>query len=337
MSYKDPRGMLSLCFSLPDQLKQTFNKEVWKGLVSKPFNNITFIGMGGSGSSGRIFQDLFYNEIKLPTATFKHYNLPAWVDDKSLVIAISQSGDTEETLCSALDAHRRGARVITIASGGKLKALSDENKWDYLEVPVVPAPRGAIGNLFGTILGLFDHLGIVELNRDEVDRGIEYLREKGNEWKPDNSLPWKLAHVLNTCFPLIYASEDNVSGIAFRFVTQLNENSGILAHYATMPDLCHNEIIAWKDNTVKPCFIYMSLSKELKRINLRWRIIRDFIDAEKIWLSFEDRQPLWIQGLALVHLCDLTSIYLAYLKGKDPMDISNIDYLKRELDKVSND
>jgi len=337
MSYKDPNGMLDLCLSLPDQLRKTFEKAAWKGLSTDEFSNIVFLGMGGSGVSGRIFQDLFYDEIKLPTATFKHYNLPAWVDNKSLVIAISQSGDTEETILSALEANMRGARVIAIASGGKLKELSSELGWDCLEVPVVKAPRGAIGNLFGTILGVANHLGIICLNTEEIDKGIDYLRSKGDEWRLDESLPWKLAQKINTCFPLIYASENYLSGIAFRFVTQLNENSGILAHYATMPDLCHNEIIAWQDRIIKPCVLYLSLGKENKRIGLRWRIIKDFIDAEKIELNLEKTQPLWIQGLALIHLIDLTSVYLAYIKGKDPMDISNIDFLKRELAKVNID
>src|SRR5690606_35191262 len=106
--------------------------------------NIVICGLGGSGIGGRMVSQWVQSELQVPISSFQDYDIPAFIDKHTLIIASSYSGDTEETLISVEQAHSKGAHVIAVCSGGKLQKFCKENEYDAVIVPGGNPPRTAL-------------------------------------------------------------------------------------------------------------------------------------------------------------------------------------------------
>ncbi|MBW2996162.1 SIS domain-containing protein [Candidatus Woesearchaeota archaeon] len=228
MNY-DKSNMLGVLEAFPEQCKEAV-KLVRGVKVKGKFSNICVCGLGGSGIGGELLKPL---AKKMLIFAHHSYGLPSFVNKNSLVVVVSYSGNTEESLSAYAEAKKRKAKVIAITSGGKL-AEKDKNA---IIVPTGYEPRAAIGYLFLTMVAVLSSNGIIPNQSAAINEAIRLLRPKES-----CKMAFMLAKKLYRKIPVFYASED-MGAVAYRIKTQVNENAKQPAFYHVFPEMNHNEIL----------------------------------------------------------------------------------------------
>jgi len=301
---------------------------------------LLFLGMGGSAIGGSLLRDWGYNQVTIPIDVVKDYLLPRYVDKHTLTFGVSYSGETDETLTAFSEALRRRCPSIGLSSGGLLEKLCLKYDAAHLKVPDGFQPRAALPYLALPIFRVLDKLGLTAGLGDEVKEAVAVLRSVGSKIKlsiPTNQNQAKhIASEIADTFPLIYCSRAFTT-VAYRFKAQLNENSKILASYAILPELGHNEVVGWEG--VSPEFsnmvsvVLIRDHGEPNEIKARFEITKELIGrkTDKIYEIYAEGQTRLAKMLSTIHLCDYISFYIAALRGVDPTPIKNISALKGKL------
>jgi len=321
-----------------EQVKHIINSkiEIEKKLYSS-INKIVVTGLGGSAISGDVVYTLFYDQITVPYFVNRNYDLPNFIDDKTLVIACSYSGNTEETLSAFHNAISKNCKVITLSSGGKLKDMANELGVPHFSVPSGYQPRCAIGLMLTTLIRIFEKLELYRLSEDFYSEVLNLWSRKSNEYAHAESKPYDLATRLLGRFPVIHSTE-LLQSINVRFRSQLAENSKVLSYSGFIPELNHNEIIAWEkyDEKFLPAILIQIIDEnDHQRNKLRFSITREILSEVKleniVLQSTEKSYHLRI--FDLIYFVDWVSFYLAVMRKIDPTPIKNINVLKETLSK----
>lgn len=303
-------------------------------------NKIVVLGMGGSGISGDILKVLLAGSAPIPVIVNKNYTLPEYVDNKSLVIAVSYSGNTEETLEATRAAHARGAALLALSSGGKLAELAAQQGLFRVAIPGGLQPRAALGYLSLPLLTMLHGIGLAKEFSDDIKELVTMLDKKEREWGVDspisNNISKQLALDLYEKVPIVFGAA-GLSGVAaLRWKCQFNENGKTPCFWNQLPELDHNEIMGWeRHNNFSRTFHLITLrdNREHARITRRFTVTGDLIKD-----SFIGRSEFSAEGgseltrlFSLAHLSDFASAYLALLKGIDPTPVDRIELLKSKL------
>ena len=334
-------AMLSVVSKMPEMIEQAEGFSAGVNLPKlKKISQVVILGMGGSAIAGDIAADLFLKRAKAPILTVRNYVLPEFVGPGSLVFALSYSGDTEEVITAVKEAEKRGAAVICITSGGKLREIALAKKYPLYLIPTGYQPRAALPYLLIPLLISFQKLGIIPSISDEIREAIVLLLKLRDEYgarKPARSNPAKqFAKKIAGTLPLIFGSAGTTGAAALRFKTQLNENGKATAHLSLFPELNHNEIVN-----------LAALKREAHKFS--WVIFRDDADSERIKKRIEVTKSLIgrqvgaaneivSQGksslariFSLILFTDFVSVYVALLQGIDPTPVEIISRLKKEM------
>jgi len=340
----DKSKMFPKILEFPMQLRQGWDigKAVQFTIDLGQFNNIVFGGMGGSAIAGDLVRSIFGKELSIPVIVNRGYHLPGFVDSKTLFIASSYSGNTEETLTATAEAEKRGCFICCVTSGGELARIAQEKNYPLFQLPSGYPPRSALGYSLGVLFSFFRELNIGKIYEDDIEETISFLESARKPWEEFNNsdnLPLSIAEEITGKLPLIYSSVEGVDGVGFRWKTQLNENSKTHAFYQPFSEKNHNEIMRWSAIPATKTFfshlimILLRLPTDYSRISLRMDITRDLVKKSggKV-LEIEGKgKSFFNQLLYLIHLGDLLSFYLAILYNVDPTEIENINYLKKDL------
>ncbi len=299
---------------------------------------IVVSGLGGSAISGDITYTLFHNQLSLPFFVNRNYDLPYFVDKKTLVIACSYSGNTEETLSCFDEAIEKGCKVVTISSGGKLKEKSNQNNLLHLEVKSGFQPRCAIGLMLTTLIKFLDECGFIFFENGFYENEIKLLKEKSEEYSKENSAPYLFAEKLIGKFPVIHSTE-LLQSINVRLRSQLAENSKVLSYSGIIPELNHNEIIAWEkyDEKFFPAILIQIIDEEdHPRNRLRFDITKKILSEVKLDIVRlqSNESKFYLRVFDLLYFVDWVSFYLAIMRKVDPTPIKNINALKEALSKI---
>lgn len=304
------------------------------------FKNIVVLGMGGSAIGGDLLSNYLADELAIPIVVIRGYDIPKFVDEDSLVFAVSYSGNTEETLSALKKCLEVKARVIALTSGGKLAALSQENNFPVIKVPAGIQPRAAISYLFFPVLKALERLGLIKERGGEIEETHNILRELSREYgaksPSKNNLAKKVALILYQHLPLIYGSEGLLGAVAMRWKTQINENSKWPCFWNVFPELDHNEIVGYEiENGInlQVKIVYLQDKEGLLRVEQRREITRKIIEdkvAEFIVCPSRGKGKM-ARMFSLIFLGDLASYYLAILNQVDPSPVACIEDLKKEL------
>lgn len=290
----------------------------------KKFSNIVVQGMGGSGITGLILRDALKEELKIPIFINSAYSIPAFIDKKTLFIAVSYSGNTEETINAAKEALKKKATVIGVSSGGKLKQLLKKN---CISIPSGFPPRESTGFLVVPLLVLFSKLKLIKPKEREVNEFIELIKKNKKEI---SDKAWNLAERINGRIPAIYATEAFQS-VSFKWMTQFNENAKNFAHSSFFPEMNHNELNA-KDGFEYAYIVFLRKEKETpeieKRLKVTGEILRQYTDVIEVNAK---GNSLLAQIFYLIYFGSLTSCHLAIIRNIDPLPVPVIDYLKKRL------
>lgn len=300
-------------------------------------SGIVFAGMGGSGTVGDLIYDWLGADGDIPIQVIKDYHLPTSVKETALVIAISYSGNTEETVSIALEALQRGCTVVTISSGGLLETVSRKRGNIHLAVPTLKTPRSAFPCLFYTAARILLGVPIGRARRRELIASIHLLGRIGRHLSPAIALrrnPAKrLAPKLLKVLPVIYGSTLNRS-VALRFKAALNENAKLPALVDILPELCHNELASWpvSERTARRP-ILLRLPNEPPEIATRFQVVKEILQS-KGYRALEVKAQgatRLEQLISTLYLLDYTALYAAVLRGVDPNPTSEIDFMKERL------
>jgi len=297
---------------------------------------IVVAGLGGSAIGGDLLFTCLADELKIPLLVVRDYSLPALVDEKTLFIAASYSGNTEETLSSYDDAMSRSAMIVGITSGGELKKRCERDGKPVITIPGGTPPRTAVGYLFFPMLVTLAKLKIVTDKSADIAETLALLKKLSHDYYalPDNPAT-ALAKKLYGRIPIIYGSA-KTSAATLRWRTQINENSKTLAFHHLFPELNHNEIVGWEKLTqiIQNFRIIILRDKgESDRVKTRVEITKSIIGDVPCGIDevSSEGESLLTRLFSLICLGDFVSFYLAVLNGVDPTPVERIDILKERL------
>ena len=344
----DSDGMLDSLRSFVDDLVQSFTQfdfEVpeWMDKIgSTHWEGFLCLGMGGSGAAGNFLKTLFDAEGNIPIIAWRNYEIPQWWNKNWLVIATSYSGNTEETLDGVSQIIENDGTIITISSGGMMAGLSEMNgNAHHIFVPGGRSPRAAFGYLFGTQIALVWKLYLLERpNKNKLEEMLSRLADEidnSDFVKNQNSPTLELANeLLKTPIAIISSAEMGIA--AERFATQINENAGRFARFSILPEMNHNEIVAWglkgdiKDPlTSSQATIILDSPQTHPRNEVRMKWFTHYVNSQSAWKVRAEGESLLECLLHICILMDWTSCALSLLHEKDPSSIPSINSLKRHL------
>lgn len=338
----DPEGMMQSIKDLPDQLDSIY-KQMQKFVVPTHYikiKNIVILGMGGSAIGGSLTATLALGKCKIPIMVHRDYDLPNFVNHESLVIGVSYSGNTEETICGFTQAAERGAKLVAISTGGQIAALCRKYRAPLFEIDYGAQPRAALGYLLGGVVLILTKLGFIDLGDNEFGETILLMRSL--EKKIHLGIPAsqnqakQLAQRINGRFPVIIGS-GTLTEVARRWKTQINENSKQAANFEVLPELNHNMVVGldFPEKIHEKIFVVMLQSKfDHPRNKIRQQATLQILQQKKIQYETIYMQPATTalsEMMMVIFLGDYVSYYLGILNKVDPTPVETITYLKDRL------
>jgi glucose/mannose-6-phosphate isomerase len=336
----DKGKMRSLIAGLPEQFVKAADVFKQAGIDLKGnYRSVVVSGMGGSAIGGDLVSAFLAPTLQVPMTVVRNYEVPSFVSRDTLFIAVSYSGNTEETLSSFQDARRKGSQVVCIGSGGVLIDLAKSESLPFLAIPGNMPPRCAIGYLVVPMLlciaSAFDIPGVwaaIEEAGDVLKKmrpGLEpSVHAKENAAK---KMAGNLVHKL----PVVYSTCPATDPVARRWSTQINENAKTLCHHNSLPELDHNEIVGWgipREVSYGSSVVFLDPGNLPERLKKRLKVTKDVVSqVAQTEVAAASGSGNLARLVSLVYLGDYTSFYLAMLNGVDPTPIERIDFLKRRL------
>lgn len=328
--------MIDLVERLPAQLTEALeigeNANITKH--TSPIRNVYVSGLGGSGIGANYAYEFVANELKVPFNVGKGYTIPKSVNKFTLAIVSSYSGNTEETLSSFEALLKTGAKIVCIASGGKVIAKAKELGLDYIQVPNDwPSPRACVGYSIVSQLTVLNKTGLVSTRAlQQVRTAIKLLEKDRSTIKKDAE---KLATQLHGKTPIIYTT-DRMEATAVRLRQQINENAKALCWHHVVPEMNHNELVGWREANDNLAVVYLrnkdDFGRNAIRMDINQKIISEY--TPNIINVYSKGKNLVEQSLYLTFLGDYMTCYLCDLRGFDSIEVKAIDFLKGELAKV---
>ncbi len=320
-------GLKEDMWRLPESLMESYARAL--GLSLEEYSGrVLFTGVGGSGAVGSLLADWGAASGRLEAYTWRGFSLPPYMRDM-LVIAVSYSGWTAETLSSFREALKRGLRVLAVTSGGRLEELAREAKTLVIKVPGGMQPRAALAHMLGALLGALDSMMKLDAKR-EVEEASRLLAELRGEWSRELD---RAASLALKGIPIVYGFLYMRSAAA-RIKSQINENAKMPCFYSELPELSHNEIEGFRGESAKLFKIFAirdSLAPREYESSLR-SLLETLEELGLEHYVIEARgQHLLTRILSAVYFGDLLSLRLADARRVDPEPLYNIPAYKSKL------
>lgn len=335
---KDPADTLGAVMAIPEQA--SYDAVVEQGIGEpREIRNIVLAGMGGSALAAEMIKALTNGWLHVPLTIVKDYDVPGFTNEHSLVITISHSGNTEETLSCYQQAIDKGAQLAVMSTGGKLLDMAKQNNVPYVQVPTGSQPRMSTTYHLRGLLKLLTHFAVIDTDLyDQVAASADWLRQELAAWAADvpeeRNYAKQLAKLIVGKTPVFYGGELTWP-LAYKCKISWNESAKNLAFYNQYPEFNHNEFIGWSSHPIEKPFVVFDLYSDLERPRIRERMeLSDRLlsgmrpKAQILELRGETllKQLLW--GLALA---DMASIYTGILNGVNPEPVELVERLKKEL------
>ncbi|MBC7264279.1 MAG: bifunctional phosphoglucose/phosphomannose isomerase [Chloroflexi bacterium] len=337
----DPEDMLRCIRELPQQCRDAWAYSAEFALPPRyryP-KDVVVLGMGGSAIGGSVLSDAVRNCCPVPVLVNRDYTLPAFVDQQTLAIACSYSGDTEETLCAFEDALARQSMVAVISGGGALSKRAVDLGIPLWPIRYVSQPRAALGYFVIPLLSILHKSELIpDPGTDFADAvaEMEALQSKIDASVPTAANPAKqLALKLHGRVPIIYGAE-HLTAAARRWKGQLNENAKSWSFFEVIPELNHNSVAGYRGpDWVQDKFIVIGFASDLfsPRNQVRLQVTQEMLAEFGVpCVSLKARgKSILAQILSTIYFGDYVSYYLAMLYGVHPSPVDNITALKKRL------
>jgi glucose/mannose-6-phosphate isomerase len=337
----DKLGMIGHLHGFPEQCQKAWEKALKFEFPREyaTISKVVILGMGGSAIGGDFVRRLALTESKVPVWVHRDYGLPAFVDESTLVIASSYSGNTEETLSAFTKTLGTRSKKLVITSGGKLKHLAEQEGLPAYIIDYQAPPRAAFPHSFIPLVGIFQKLGLLADKSADVQEAVAILKRLSGDLVETRSVASnpakKVAVRLQGRVAVIYGAEI-FSEVAQRWKGEFNENSKAWAFFESFPELNHNAVVGYEFPVeVKDrIFVLMLRSSSLHPQNLlRYEVTSKLLAKAGVTYEFVEArgQSALAQMLSLVLLGDYASFYLSMLNEVDPTATDAINFVKNYL------
>lgn len=335
----DPTRLYDRIAGLADQIEEAWAAARALALPEqyRDAQRIVVLGMGGSGVGGGLMQALAIDvEARVPVSVVRGYTLPAYVDGRTLVIASSNSGNTEETVTAFESALAAGAQCIAITTGGRLGELARKHDVPVLGFEWTAEPRSALGWSTASLLAICDRLGLMPDLEPELGPALEGMRRLSEECSratPEAGNPAKeLARRLQGNLPMIIGAQ-SLAPVAYRWRTQINENAKSWAIADELPEMNHNAPLGYGAPEQLLPLLHVLLLRHASvhpRISLRFDATVQQLRAADVAAELVSvpGPSVLAQMLWAIQLGDFTSYYLGLLHGVDPSPMEALVWLK---------
>lgn len=337
----DAGGMLAAVGTLPGQLRDAWARSRTVVLPDRfhDVHAVALLGMGGSAIAADLVRGIYGDRLTVPVSTVRDYELPAFVQATTLVVASSYSGSTEETISSLATALERRCPVAVVTTGGALLDVARRAKLPLLAFPGGGQPRASVGYALLLLAGLLERAGLLSLEDAEVEAAAAAARAVAELWGPgvptERNLAKQLAWSLVDRLPVIEAS-GFLAPVARRWKTQLNENSKSMAVVEELPEATHNAVVGYaRPESIRDHLyvVFLASPSDHPRNSLRASLSAELLGAAQIAhqtvpIGGEGRLA---QAVTAISLGDHVSTYLGMLYGLDPSPVEAITRIKARL------
>lgn len=338
IAQRDPEGALGVIASQYEQARYAVPVQNATH-DNRHITSVVVAGMGGSALAALVAKVLLNQELPLTFEVVRTYDLPSYVNEHTLVIASSYSGNTEETLSALEQAGAKGAQIGILASGGKLIEVAKERDIAYVTLPAGIQPRMAVLYNLRGLFALLENFGVVgDKWLKELGSLAEWLKTETNQWTPNvptqHNYAKQLALEAVGKSPVFYGSP-LTAPLAYKWKISWNENAKNVAFWNEYPEFNHNEFLGWSSHPVEKPFAVIDLKSKFDRP----RVLQRFELSDRL-LSGKRPHALTLQlkGETLLAqlvwgsiLADFASTYVALLNQVDPTPVVLIEKLKQEL------
>ena len=341
----DSGNMLGSLQLLAKQIEQIYTSSQNLSIPAsyKNINKIAVLGMGGSALGAHVIKNLFAQDLKYPLEIVNDYHIPAFIDNKTLVVGSSYSGTTEEVLSAIKEVKQKKSKVVVISAGGELAKIAKKNKYPALtfttENNPCGSPRMGLGYSIVGQLILFSKLGILKITKAQIKELIKtiagYDTLFGVLTPEKENIAKKIAR-LTLKHGVFYVASEHLFGSAHIAANQINENSKRFASYFAIPELNHHLLegminpVANKNNLL---FITLESKLYSERVQKRYQITKQVWKKNQIAnVSYvcQEKDKL-MQMAEILVLGSYISYYSALLKNIDPTAIPFVDYFKEQM------
>lgn len=327
-------------------------QQAWQDVSQVPINDdyssmqhIILAGMGGSALGAEIIKALYSDRLKTSFEIVRDYNLPAYVDEKTLIILSSYSGTTEEVLEAAAQAQKTPAKIMIISSGGQLQTLASQMKYPYYQIDPRHNPSGqprmALGYGIVGLIGLLQRAGLLEVTDQEIEQIQPFLEGEQSKYQLEtpleSNLAKQIADLMKNRIPCVVSAE-HLTGNAKTFCNQMNENAKNSAAFYHIPELNHHLMEGLQfPTTNSQNLLYLIFSSPLysPRIQKRISITKNVIEKNNIPVaSFETTaEDKLLEVFEMLMVGSYINFYVAMNNNLNPAPIPWVDYFKDELKK----
>ena len=328
----DSKKMFKVYDIWPDISRESYEQE-----FSKPeFNDIdhiVFAGMGGSGTIGDVFSSIL-SKNDIHTSVVKGYLLPKTVDENTLVVVTSVSGNTQEPLMVLKNSKNSKAKFIAFSSGGMIKKYALKNEINYQEIKMEHSPRASFPKyVFSMLRTLESVIPVKKFDVLDTISKMEIVRKNifSNNLNENNTALNLAKWITGT--PVLYYPW-GLESAAIRFKNSLQENSKLHVMAEDIIEVCHNGVVSWeKDSVMQP--ILIQGHDDYSKTKERSKILKEFFNSKQI----EYKEISSVKGsiiskiINLIYLFDYVSVYHSVISGIDPSPVSAIDFIKERLSK----
>lgn len=317
----DSLGIEKALTLFSEQIKTTYTQALNSNIEILNFDKVVISGMGGSSNAGKIVQSLCERDSNIPVFVFNDYGLPNWVNENTLVVLNSYSGNTEETLSAYDVANNKNCKIIGITTGGKVGEMITNG---LIKGAIVSAgetnpsnyPKSGLGLSLGAIFGALTNVGLIRTTEAEIDLALSEVVKIRENWNIKELASW-----VGDGFPIFFASRP--------FLGPMNaarnaccEIGRVFTEFYDFPEVDHVLIEAMKNpaDALNNKYIFFESDLDNDRIKLRYKVTKELMT--KMGLTFNSYKLLGTnflsQSLEFAHLGAWLGFYLSEIRGEDP-------------------
>ena len=328
----DSKKIFKVYDKWPDIAKESYEQEFLKPEF-KDIDHIVFAGMGGSGTIGDVFSSVL-SKNDIHTSVVKGYLLPKTVDENTLVVVTSVSGNTQESLTILQNSKNNKAKFIALSSGGMIKQYAMKNGVNYQEIKMEHSPRASFSKYIFATLKILEL--VIPVKKSDISDAISKMEIMQKNISSNNlneeNVALNLAKWM-TGIPALYYP-GGLESAAIRFKNSLQENSKLHVITEEIMEACHNGIVSWeRKSNIQP--ILIQGSDDYFKTKERWELLKEFFNSKQIDYKeiFSVNGNIISKITNLIYLLDYASIYHSVISGIDPSPVSAIDFIKERLSK----
>ena len=328
----DSKKIFKVYDKWPDIAKESYEQEFLKPEF-KDIDHIVFAGMGGSGTIGDVFSSVL-SKNDIHTSIVKGYLLPKTVDENTLVVVTSVSGNTQESLTILQNSKNSKAKFIALSSGGMIKQYAMKNGVNYQEIKMEHSPRASFSKYIFATLKILEL--VIPVKKSDISDAISKMEIMQKNISSNNlneeNVALNLAKWM-TGIPALYYP-GGLESAAIRFKNSLQENSKLHVITEEIMEACHNGIVSWeRKSNIQP--ILIQGSDDYFKTKERWELLKEFFNSKQIDYKeiFSVSGNIISKITNLIYLLDYASIYHSVISGIDPSPVSAIDFIKERLSK----